>query len=190
MDGRESSRRRRQLSYKISGLSRLLAISSIQSLVLLVFPRPSKGSVWESTQTHVGAGTRALLGPRASASRRRALRGAAQSGADVVSRFPLLGPEARCGALRTQSGALRGGAIWVVKGDLNLFIAQQLVFGQAPQYFIHSDPLHVSSSYDSRFYSLRTYPSPSGGARIRSRAQTGLGWVVRVVDRDPGAPSL
>ena len=60
------------LSSKISGLSGLLSISSILSLVLLVFPRPSKGSVWESTQTHVGAGTRALLGPRASASRRRA----------------------------------------------------------------------------------------------------------------------
>ena len=52
-------------------------------------------------QTHVGAGTRTLLGPRAPASRRRALRGAAQGGADVVSRFPLLAPEARCGALRT-----------------------------------------------------------------------------------------
>ena len=47
--------------------------------------------------------TRALLGPRASASRRRALRGAAQGGADVISRFPLLAPEARCGALRTLS---------------------------------------------------------------------------------------
>ena len=89
------------LSSKISGLSGLLSISSILSLVLLVFPRPSKGSVWESTQTHVGAGTRALLGPRASASRRRALRGAARGGADAVSRFPLLAPEARCGALRT-----------------------------------------------------------------------------------------
>ena len=41
-------------------------------------------------QTHVGAGTRTLLGPRAPASRRRALRGAAQGGAVVVSRFPLL----------------------------------------------------------------------------------------------------
>ena len=95
--------RRRQLSSKIPGLSRFLSISSILSLVLLVFPRPSKGSVWGSTQTHVGAGTRALLGPRVSASRRRALRGAAQGGADVVSRFPLLAPEARCGALRTPS---------------------------------------------------------------------------------------
>ena len=103
MSGRESSCRRRQLSSKISGLSGLLSISSILSLVLLVFPRPSKGSVWESTQTHVGAGTRALLGPRASASRRRALRGAARGGADAVSRFPLLAPEARCGALRTPS---------------------------------------------------------------------------------------
>ena len=91
------------LSSKISGLSGLLSISSILSLVLLVFPRPSKGSVWGSTQTHVGAGTRALLGPRASASRRRALRGAARGGADAVSRFPLLAPEARCGALRTPS---------------------------------------------------------------------------------------
>ena len=89
------------LSSKISGLSGLLSISSILSLVLLVFPRPSKGSVWGSTQTHVGAGTRALLGPRASASRRRALRGAARGGADAVSRFPLLAPEARCGALGT-----------------------------------------------------------------------------------------
>ena len=71
----ESSCRRRQLSFKNSGLSGLLSISSTLSLVLLAFPRPSKGSVWESTQTHVGAGTRALLGPRASASRRRALRG-------------------------------------------------------------------------------------------------------------------
>ena len=94
------------LSSKISGLSGLLSISSILSLVLLVFPRPSKGSVWESTQTHVGAGTRALLGPRASASRRRALRGAARGGADAVSRFPLLAPEARCGALRTLFGSL------------------------------------------------------------------------------------
>ena len=92
------------LSSKISGLSGLLSISSTLSLVLLVFPRPSKGSVWESTQTYVGAGTRALLGPRASAPRRRALRGAAQGGADVVSRFPLLAPEARCGALRTLFG--------------------------------------------------------------------------------------
>ena len=50
------------------------------------------------------ASTRALLGPRAPASRRRALRGAAQGGADVVSRFPLLAPEARCGALRTRIG--------------------------------------------------------------------------------------
>ena len=99
--GGESSCRRRQLSSKISGLSGLLSISSTQPLVLLVFPRPSKGLVWESTQTRVGAGTRALLGPRVSASRRRALRGAAQGGADVVSRFPLLAPEARCGALRT-----------------------------------------------------------------------------------------
>ena len=41
-------------------------------------------------QTHVGAGTRTLLGPRAPASRRRALHGAAQGGAVVVSRFPLL----------------------------------------------------------------------------------------------------
>ena len=97
------------LSSKISGLSGLLSISSILSLVLLVFPRPSKGSVWGSTQTHVGAGTRALLGPRASASRRRALRGAAQGGADVVSRFPLLAPEARCGALRTHFGPVHGG---------------------------------------------------------------------------------
>ena len=79
-----------------------LNISSTLSLVHLVFSRPSKGSVWESTQTHVGAGTRALLGPHASASRRRALRGAAQGGADVVSRFPLLAPEACCGALRTR----------------------------------------------------------------------------------------
>ena len=102
MSGGESSCRRRQLPSKISGLSRLLPISSALSLVLLVFPRPSKGSVWESTQTHIGAGTRALLGPRASVSRRRALRGATQGGADVVSRFPLLAPEARCGALRTQ----------------------------------------------------------------------------------------
>ena len=101
VSGGESSCRRRQPSSKTSGLSGLLSISSTLSLVLLVFPRPSKGSVWESTQTHVGAGTRALLGPRASASRRRALRGAAQGGADVVSRFPLLAPEARCGALRT-----------------------------------------------------------------------------------------
>ena len=87
------------LSSKISGLSGLLSISSILSLVLLGFPRPSKGSVWGSTQTHVD--TRALLGPRASASHRRALRGAARGGADAVSRFPLLAPEARCGALRT-----------------------------------------------------------------------------------------
>ena len=97
------------LSSKISGLSGLLSISSILSLVLLVFPRPSKGSVWGSTQTHVGAGTRALLGPRASASRRRALRGAARGGADAVSRFPLLAPEARCGALRTPSEHPREG---------------------------------------------------------------------------------
>ena len=115
MDGRECSCRRRHLSPKISGLSRLLSVSSILSLVLLVFPRPSKVSVRESTQTHMGAGTRALLGPRAPASRRRALRGAAQGGADVVSRFPLLAPEARCGALRTpgarrppKAGARRG----------------------------------------------------------------------------------
>ena len=67
MSGEEYSCRRRQLSSKISALSGLLSISSILSLVLLVFPRPSKGSVWESTQTHVGAGTRALLGPCASA---------------------------------------------------------------------------------------------------------------------------
>ena len=113
------------LSSKISGLSGLLSISSILSLVLLVFPRPSKGSVWESTQTHVGAGTRALLGPRASASRRRALRGAAQGGADVVSRFPLLAPEARCGALRTL-----GAVAWALskgvpyqKKSLNLWMS-------------------------------------------------------------------
>ena len=62
---------------------------------------PLEGLGLVVTQTHVGAGTRALLGPRASASRRRALRGAAQGGADVVSRFSLLAPEARCGALRT-----------------------------------------------------------------------------------------
>ena len=62
---------------------------------------PLEGLGLVVTQTHVGAGTRALLGPRASASRRRALRGAAQGGADVVSRISLLAPEARCGALRT-----------------------------------------------------------------------------------------
>ena len=83
-------------SSKILGLSRSLSISSVLSLVLLVFPRPSKGMVWCQTQTYVGAGiarSRVLLGPRASASRRRALRGAARGGADAVSRFPLLAPE-------------------------------------------------------------------------------------------------
>ena len=54
----------------------------------------------------MGAGTRALLGPGAPASRRRTLRGAAQGGADVVSRFPLLAPEARCGALRAPGEAV------------------------------------------------------------------------------------
>ena len=83
----------------------------------LGLPLPLEGLGLVVTQTHVGAGTRALLGPRASASRRRALRGAAQGGADVVSRFSLLAPEARCGALRTPgaskavlpSAARRGG---------------------------------------------------------------------------------
>ena len=60
---------------------------------------------------HMGSGTRALLGPRAPASRRRALRGAAQGGADVVSRFPLLAPEARCGALRALG--LKAISFWV-----------------------------------------------------------------------------
>ena len=73
----------------------------------LGLPLPLEGLGLVVTQTHVGAGTRALLGPRASASRRRALRGAAQGGADVVSRFPLLAPEARCGALRTPSNVPR-----------------------------------------------------------------------------------
>ena len=93
----------RTSSVMVAGASPLhrSLISPILAIDLLFFHRPSKGSVWESTQTHVGAGTRALLGPRASASRRRALRGAAQGGADVVSRFPLRAPEARCGALRT-----------------------------------------------------------------------------------------
>ena len=71
----------------------------------LGLPLPLEGLGLVVTQTHVGAGTRALLGPRASASRRRALRGAAQGGADVVSRFSLLAPEARCGALRTPGTA-------------------------------------------------------------------------------------
>ena len=56
----------------------------------------------------MGAGTRALLGPRAPVSRRRALRGAAQGGADVASRFPLLAPEVRCGALTTRSSSSLG----------------------------------------------------------------------------------
>ena len=128
--------RRRQLSSKISGLSGLLSISSTLSLVLLVFPRPSKGSVWESTQTHVGAGTRALLGPRASASRRRALRGAAQGGADVVSRFPLLAPEACCGALRTQIAKL---GIWRAGPDERGALIQ---FGQDSE----SRTLHLSAA--------------------------------------------
>ena len=54
----------------------------------------------------MGPGTRALLGPRAPASHRRAMRGAPQGGADVVPRFPLLAPEARCGALRTPFACL------------------------------------------------------------------------------------
>ena len=100
VSGGESSCRRRQLSSKISGL--WIALNIIDTITCpLGLPSPLEGLGLVVNPDARGAGTRVLLGLRASASRRRALRGAAQGGADVVFRFPLLAPEARCGALRT-----------------------------------------------------------------------------------------
>ena len=90
------TRRRRQLPSKTRGFSRLLSISSILSLVFWGSNAETILSFGEMvTYTHAGAGIRAyMLCPRALASRRRALLGAAKGGADVVFDFPLLALEA------------------------------------------------------------------------------------------------
>ena len=101
VSGGESLCRRRALIQDLWSL--WITLNIIDTITCpLGLPSPLEGlGLGVNPDARGGRHTSSLLGPRASASRRRALRGAARGGADAVSRFPLLAPEARCGALRT-----------------------------------------------------------------------------------------